>query len=324
MKNLLPLTLLLAGTSLGAQSFEWNQTPAPPPTHPKEVQVVPPAANPQSAQSGRAGVYPPTAEGQPTAYGETYASDEMTGSHPELPHGTLLKVTNTENGRSVTVRVTDRGQECTDCLVTLSEAAARFLGIEATAPVSLEQEGFSNWNPAAPAPTEANPGTYGNRPGIVAPPAAAASEPIPERVSPPVVLDRDQPATFNRYPATVRQNTEPTVAPPGPTVGQHQSSRGVPATAASPAPVAAETAAAPAGNFSVQLAAYNNETYAVRRVAELKELGLDKVYYLSTTKGDGQTINRVYAGNYANVTAAQAAAKRIAERHQINGIVARM
>jgi rare lipoprotein A (peptidoglycan hydrolase) len=324
MKNLIPLTLLLTGTSLGAQSFEWNQKPAPAPAHPKEVQVVPPPTTDQEIQSGRAGVYPSTAEGQPTAYGETYASGELTSSHPELPLGTLLKVTNTENGRTVTVRVTDKGKECADCLVTLSEAAARFLGIEASAPVSLEQEGFSNWNPVAPAVADATPKSYERPSGIVAPPPAPRNEPAPEGASP---------TTFNRYPTIVRQDQpQQSVQPPAPTVGQEQAARGVlpEATAteyrpAQVARVAAEpTAAAPGERFSVQVAAYNNEAYALRRVSELKAQGLDDVYYQAITKEDGQVINRVYAGRYGNVTEAQAAARDISDRLQINGIVARM
>ena len=286
MKRLVYLTTLLAGsTFLGAQSFEWNTNNPAPTTHPKEVQTTQVLTDDYSTpqrERGTAGVYAPSAQGQQTAYGETYDADEFTGSHAALPLGTLLRVTNTENGRTVTVRVTDKGQACEDCLVTLSERAAQHLGIMDRGAVSLERAGFSNWNPVPPAVEDA---TFDR--GAIARPAAA-----------PVA-----------------------VAPPTPTVpGAQQSARGGDAIPSAPTASLSTTTAA----YAVQLAAYNNETYAQRRVEELKEQGIADVYFRSITKPNGEVINRVYAGTFVNVTEAQAAAKAIQNEHNIAGIVAKM
>ena len=47
-------------------------------------------------------------------------------------------------------------------------------------------------------------------------------------------------------------------------------------------------------------------------------------YFRAVTLDNGQLINRVYVGSYANVTEAQAAAERIKDRHKIAGIVAKL
>ena len=312
MKRLLILSSLISATAfVGAQSFEWNTSNPTPAAHPKEVQVEEVRTTPVAAeapQQGTAGVYAPADQGKPTAYGETYRGDEMTGSHPALPLGTLLRVTNTENGRTVVVRVTDKGKECADCLITLSEVAANRLGIEGRGAVSLEKDGFSNWNPVPPAVVqEATPTTYRS--------VDVGSAP-------------EQPATFNRYsvvrPANVADEAAEEVRPPAPTVTpdpQQREARG-----ALPTATAVATASTPPAQaaYAVQLAAYNNETYALRRVEELRGQGVADVYYRTITKPSGEVINRVYAGTFVNVTDAQAAAREIQGKHNIAGIVAKM
>ncbi|NJB84640.1 rare lipoprotein A [Lewinella marina] len=330
MKRLLSLSLVLTAASLGAQSFEWNDKARPAPAHPKEVQLDPQQYEQgvQPQQDGLAGVYDPSADGTPTASGETYQPSEMTGSHAALPLGTLLRVTNTENGRSVVVRVTDRGRECDDCLITLSKVAAEKLGIVNRSAVRLERNGFSNWNPQPPtsvavaapqggsgAPAVANTGVVAPKPNpVTAAPELPRPSVISREVQPqPIPAEpalAAAPETYNRYPVT----------PPQPTVPGSQQARGVDAAPAVPAAAAPQTAA---GDYAVQLAAYTNEAYALRRISELKEQGLTDVYYRSFTKDDGQVINRVYLGSYANVTEAQDAAKSLQEEYNLSGIVAK-
>ncbi|MCD6384793.1 septal ring lytic transglycosylase RlpA family protein [Candidatus Sumerlaeota bacterium] len=64
-----------------------------------------------------------------TASGEPYRRDDLTAAHRTLPFGTLLKVINLENGRSVVVRVNDRGPYVKGRIIDLSYAAAKKLGI---------------------------------------------------------------------------------------------------------------------------------------------------------------------------------------------------
>lgn len=69
-------------------------------------------------------------EGARTANGERFKPDGLTAAHRTLPFGTRIKVTRLDNGRSVTVRINDRGPaEWTGRGLDLSRGAAKLLGI---------------------------------------------------------------------------------------------------------------------------------------------------------------------------------------------------
>jgi rare lipoprotein A len=74
--------------------------------------------------------YGPRFDGRTTASGERFDQDELTAAHPSLPFGSRVLVTNLANGRSVTVRINDRGPRHPGRALDLSRAAARRLGIE--------------------------------------------------------------------------------------------------------------------------------------------------------------------------------------------------
>ena len=79
-------------------------------------------------------------EPQMTASGERFNKNALTAAHRTLPMGTHVRVTNTRNGRSVVVRINDRGPYSKSRIIDLSEAAARQLGMidAGVAPVQLE------------------------------------------------------------------------------------------------------------------------------------------------------------------------------------------
>lgn len=68
-------------------------------------------------------------EGQRTASGEKFDTNDLTAAHPTLPFGTRLRVTNLTTGRSVTVRVNDRGPYVPGRVVDVSHSAANALGM---------------------------------------------------------------------------------------------------------------------------------------------------------------------------------------------------
>jgi len=68
-------------------------------------------------------------EGEQTASGEKFDAHELTAAHPTLPFGTKLRVTNVATGRSVTVRVNDRGPYVPGRVVDVSYSAAQSLGM---------------------------------------------------------------------------------------------------------------------------------------------------------------------------------------------------
>jgi rare lipoprotein A len=80
-------------------------------------------------QRGVASWYGLPFHGRTTANGETYDMNGMTAAHRTLPFGTVLHVTSLDNGRTVTVRVNDRGPYVSGRLVDLSRGAAERLGM---------------------------------------------------------------------------------------------------------------------------------------------------------------------------------------------------
>ena len=83
-------------------------------------------AETQTASQGVASFY---TEGQRTANGEKFNTLDLTAAHPTLPFGTRLRVTNATTGRSVTVRINDRGPYVPGRVVDLSYSAANALGM---------------------------------------------------------------------------------------------------------------------------------------------------------------------------------------------------
>lgn len=96
------------------------QAPAPPP---------PPPQAPSFSQVGVASYYAAKFENRKTADGERFKSEGFTAAHRTLPIGTMVRVTNLRNQRSVVVRINDRGPFARHRIIDLSPAAARSLGI---------------------------------------------------------------------------------------------------------------------------------------------------------------------------------------------------
>jgi rare lipoprotein A len=82
-----------------------------------------------TAQEGLVSWYGAAFHDRPTASGERFDSNGLTMAHPTLPFGTEVKVTNLRNGRSVVVRVNDRGPHVGKRIADLSRAAAAQIGM---------------------------------------------------------------------------------------------------------------------------------------------------------------------------------------------------
>ena len=98
---------------------------------------VSPANTSSLLQSGIASVYS-ASSGPRTASGQSVMSDVLTAAHRTLAFGTKVRVTNVGNGRSVVVRVNDRGPFVRGRIIDLTPAGAHALGFTSTARVTLE------------------------------------------------------------------------------------------------------------------------------------------------------------------------------------------
>jgi len=72
-----------------------------------------------------------------TANGERVNPNALTAAHKSLPFGTRVTVTNKRNGRSVTVRINDRGPFVRGRIIDLTPAGARAIGVSGLSPVAL-------------------------------------------------------------------------------------------------------------------------------------------------------------------------------------------
>ncbi|HXE15525.1 MAG TPA: septal ring lytic transglycosylase RlpA family protein [Bryobacteraceae bacterium] len=117
----LSLALLSAGLlsiSCGRKHHRVKTARQPLPRHPISVPVG-------TTEQGLASWYGVPYHGRPAADGEIYDMETLVAAHRTLPFNTWLKVTNLNNGRSVNVRVIDRGPFVKGRIIDLSKAAAR-------------------------------------------------------------------------------------------------------------------------------------------------------------------------------------------------------
>lgn len=105
-----------------------------------------PAFEARTKEQGIASWYGDSFHGQVTANGEVYDEQSLTGAHRTLPFGTVVKVTNANNGLQVRIRINDRGPYVGGRVLDLSYAAATELELTGTgiAPVNLEVVGLQN------------------------------------------------------------------------------------------------------------------------------------------------------------------------------------
>lgn len=107
-------------------------------------------------QEGIASWYGAEFEGKTTASGEIFRSDKLSAAHPVLPFGTIVKVTNLHNQKSVTVSINDRGPFVASRIIDVSRAAAEELDmiITGTAPVRIEVQETQESSPKMTSVTE--------------------------------------------------------------------------------------------------------------------------------------------------------------------------
>lgn len=86
-------------------------------------------AEPVEETVGTASYYADRFDGKPTSTGETYYQDSLTAASKDLAYNTVVRVTNTDNGRSVRVRINDCGPHHPERIIDLSGAAARRIGL---------------------------------------------------------------------------------------------------------------------------------------------------------------------------------------------------
>ncbi len=139
-----PLLLVLSGLAGCA-----SQPPPSPVPLPPAAPQPPSAAQPFFTQTGLASFYGHAHDGKATANGQAFDPQDFTAAHRTLAFGTRVRVTDLENGRTVTVKITDRGPFVRGRVLDVSLAAARALGMQDKGVTRIRLEAFRADQPAS-------------------------------------------------------------------------------------------------------------------------------------------------------------------------------
>ncbi len=140
------LFLLLFLAACGPRRVIYERRP---PLPDKKEETLPPEKiekrDTKGVQYGVASWYGPDFHGKQTSSGEIYDMYQLTCAHNTLPLGTTVIVTNIENGRSIELKVNDRGPFVKERIIDLSYAAARILGIYEKGTAFVKVETIGPW-----------------------------------------------------------------------------------------------------------------------------------------------------------------------------------
>jgi rare lipoprotein A len=264
-------------------------------------------------ETGIASWYGEQFHGRYTADGEIFDLNSMTAAHRTLPMPVVVRVTNLDNGRSIKLRVNDRGPYARGRIIDVSRRAAQMLGFEGqgTARVRVQIDVPDSMVVATAAGRGGGP-----PPSAGAIVAAVVSAPLTLPVSALEAM-RGKPET-PPPPAEVRVADNAPMAPPP----RHRPTPITDVAADRPyilddlpgeetaTPSKVEIAPVHATRIYVQAGAFSDEGHALRLQNQLRALG-SPVSVTSNVGGNGASIYRVRVGPVANVDDADALLNRI-------------
>ena len=238
------------------------------------------------SEIGIASWYGPSFSGGKTANGEIFDETKFSAAHRTLPMPSLVRVTNLENGISMTLKVNDRGPYARDRIIDLSSAAADVLRIKekGTARVRVEILPEESKNLKELAMASQNTDIY--EPNI----SYSSNEIQPE--APKV----EEPAPMVQEPAPV---VEPVPAP-----------EPTPAPAPEPTPAPAPVANTNGSDFFVQVAAYSTYEKAEALKDKLVNFGTVKIF---KSVVNGETLYKVRLGEFATKEEAENVQRQVTD-----------
>ena len=242
-----------------------------------------PHEQPDYDETGIASWYGPTFYGHRTANGEMYDGSEFTAAHRTLPMPVNVRVTNLDNGKSIVVRVNDRGPYAKGRIIDLSEAAARELDVirSGTARVRVTYVGRADAGPGLPPPPQTPPEI------VAAVPAAPTTKVDTSALNVVPGATVAPPVQVANMPAPSAALSIPTPAPDTQVTGEVKK-----------VPVPAVT------HLYVQVGAFSSQANAMRLQARFSGAGNLEV---SPITRNGKPLFRVRSGPYDNVADADAA-----------------
>jgi rare lipoprotein A len=248
-----------------------------------------PHEQPDYDETGIASWYGPTFYGKPTADGEIYDGEGLTAAHRTLPLPVSVRVTNLENGKTLVLRVNDRGPFASGRIIDVSKHAAELLGFYA--------KGTARVRVTYLARADLPNGTPSNEIGSA---IASSMRAAPTHKVQAVALHS---VTSRAAPKPVRVAS---LAPP-PAAAVPESSPGDEATEPADAD---DQAVSNATHLYVQAGAFGSRENAERMKTNLDSAG---GLFVSAAERQGRPLYRVRSGPYEDLETANAALARLGE-----------
>jgi rare lipoprotein A len=330
---------LIAATSLLAACSLVRRPPPPPPPAviappPNNIDTIPdavPRIEPRSAlgnppsyeqfgrryyvlasasgfvEQGVASWYGPGFHEKSTSSGEPYDMYAMTAAHKTLPLPTYVRVTNLSNGKSIVVRINDRGPFIANRIIDLSYTAAAKLDMLRDGTALVEVRALTPGRPEVPTLIAASPVSATPSPVSVAvTPASAVAPLVPEEPTPASAAATPIPAAVTPAPATpIAATVNPAPATPAP---------------AATTPAAGPATAASAATLYLQAGAFADPRNAQRALARLLAAGVSSAFILNPP---GSSLYRVRVGPLGTVDEIDRWAERLAHLGFADAIVVR-
>ncbi|WP_430398417.1 septal ring lytic transglycosylase RlpA family protein [Ferrovibrio sp.] len=282
-----------------------------------------PKEDPNYDETGIGSWYGEQFHGRATANGEIFDMNEVTAAHTTLPMPSLVRVTNLENGRSIVVRVNDRGPYVNSRVIDLSRRSAQLLGYDrqGTAKVRVQYIGPAPLADGSVAVASAAAQRSGNEERPAASPRGAV---VSEALAPPPSPRGNNAARNSSSPNVVDAATSSQPSSVQIMATANQGQAGTPAASNTPrANPSAELARQPvqtvsvpgAKNIYVQVGAFTQHENASRAAAALSNYGRVGI---SSRVVNNQEFFRVRLGPFDQVSSADTALQQMLSIGQTN------
>lgn len=239
-------------------------------------------------ETGIASWYGPGFHQERTANGETFDQNDLTAAHKTLPMPSLVRVTNLDNGRSITIRINDRGPFAAGRIIDMSRRGAQLLGYEREGTAKVRVQVLADESRAIAAAARAN-----------APLDVAESGP------PPATAPRAKVEIVGlAAPTTPPPHERPPVEAPRTIPGETRDGRFM------PAPVVSQGQATPGRQIYVQAGAFTRMENARRLQGRVSSVGSAKI---SEAKVGGTRFYRVRLGPIDSVDHADSLLSKMIE-----------
>ena len=290
----------------------------------------------QTSRSGEAGYavyYADYLDGRKTSNGEIYRKNQYTCAHKVHPFGTLLRVTRLDNGKSVVVRVNDRGPFGEGLVVDLSRIAASDIGLlrDGKTRVNVEVAGFSNYNPKPAAGArdiastyrrneEYSPDPYYDRSRREAQsqaPSSYGNDVFTSKsgnTSYPNIYRSESVTDYRNRNTTTNRNY-------GADLSERRGTGDLPSSYDNQAVYSSSQRRTSVSGVAIQLGAFGNASNANRQLQNIRRQGLSDAYIVQRRSGT-KTLNKIVVGPFNNRSDAQIYLQNtVRSRYRMDGYI---